>query len=123
LTGTMAYASGDKNGKPFEALWDAIHDLETAVSLDADIDPTNELSTGYTLFFAAPGNVVTFDASCTNVGDIVVGGGTWTDSTDGIQIRESRPLDIDTWRVAAAYENGSGNAPLLKQVFINCITP
>lgn len=28
----MAYASGDKNGKPFEALWDAIHALETSVA-------------------------------------------------------------------------------------------
>jgi len=30
LTGTMAYATGDKNGKPFEALWDAIHDIQSA---------------------------------------------------------------------------------------------
>ncbi len=28
LTGTMAYAAGDKNGKPFEALWTAIHEIE-----------------------------------------------------------------------------------------------
>jgi len=33
LTGTMAYAAGDKNGKPFEALWDAIHDLQ--IQIDA----------------------------------------------------------------------------------------
>jgi len=42
MTGTMAYATGDKNGKPFEALWDAIHALETAVSLDDDVDSSNE---------------------------------------------------------------------------------
>ncbi|MCH7876887.1 MAG: hypothetical protein IIA20_01395 [Thaumarchaeota archaeon] len=29
---SMAYAVGDKNGQPFEALWDAIHDIETAIS-------------------------------------------------------------------------------------------
>ncbi len=28
LAGTMAYAAGDKNGKPFEALWTAIHEIE-----------------------------------------------------------------------------------------------
>lgn len=28
MTGTMADATGDKNGKPFAALWDAIHDLQ-----------------------------------------------------------------------------------------------
>jgi len=28
----MAYASGDKNGKPFEALWDAIHNLEVGLA-------------------------------------------------------------------------------------------
>jgi len=31
LTGAMAYASGDMKGPAFEALWDAIHNLETAV--------------------------------------------------------------------------------------------
>ena len=28
MTGTMAEATGDKKGKPFEALWTAIHDLQ-----------------------------------------------------------------------------------------------
>jgi len=32
MTGTLAYASGDKNGKPFEAIWDAIHALETGLA-------------------------------------------------------------------------------------------
>jgi len=90
---------------------------------DADSSTTNELSTGYTKNFPPPGNVVVFDASCDNPGDIVVGGGTWTDANDGIQLRESRPLDIDTWRVAAEFENNGGNAPLTKLVVINCITP
>jgi len=31
-TGTLAYASGDKNGKPFEQIWEAIHNLETTGS-------------------------------------------------------------------------------------------
>ena len=31
-TGTLAYASGDKNGKPFEAIWDAIHNLEIGLA-------------------------------------------------------------------------------------------
>ena len=31
VTGAMAYASGDNKGQLFEALWDAIHNLETAV--------------------------------------------------------------------------------------------
>jgi len=29
-TGTLVYASGDKNGTPFEQIWEAIHNLETA---------------------------------------------------------------------------------------------
>jgi len=29
-TGTLVYASGEKNGTPFEQIWDAIHNLETA---------------------------------------------------------------------------------------------
>ena len=28
VTGTSAFASGDKNGKPFEEIWEAIHSLE-----------------------------------------------------------------------------------------------
>jgi len=31
-SGTMAFASEDKNGKPFEAIWAAIHALEDAIS-------------------------------------------------------------------------------------------
>ncbi len=31
-TGTLAYGSGDKIGKPFEAIWDAIHNLEATVA-------------------------------------------------------------------------------------------
>jgi len=31
-SGTMAFASGDKNGKPFEAIWAAINALEAAIS-------------------------------------------------------------------------------------------
>jgi len=30
-SGTMAFASGDKNGKPFEEIWAAIHALEEAI--------------------------------------------------------------------------------------------
>ncbi len=29
-TGTLVYASGEKNGTPFEQIWEAIHNLETA---------------------------------------------------------------------------------------------
>jgi len=67
MTGTMAYATGDKNGKPFEALWDAIHALETAVSLDDDADSSNEDQT-----LSGSGEVV---LGTTAAGD---GGGTVT---------------------------------------------
>jgi len=36
-TGTLAYASGDKNGKPFEQIWEAIHNLETAGSSGSEM--------------------------------------------------------------------------------------
>jgi len=67
MTGTMAYATGDKNGKPFEALWDAIHALETAFSLDDDADSSNEDQS-----LSGTGEVV---LSTTAAGD---GGGTVT---------------------------------------------
>jgi len=67
MTGTMAYATGEKNGKPFEALWDAIHALETAVSPDGDTDPSNEDQT-----LSGTGEVV---LGTTAAGD---GGGTVT---------------------------------------------
>lgn len=44
-TGTMAYGAGDKNGKPFEALWDAIHDIQAQNDADGDTDSTNEIQT------------------------------------------------------------------------------
>jgi len=67
LTGAMAYASGDKKGQPFEALWDAIHALETAISLDDDADSSNEDQT-----LSGTGEVV---LGTTAAGD---GGGTVT---------------------------------------------
>ena len=44
-SGTMAFASGDKNGKPFEELWAAIHVLEEAIYENEPIEgPPTDLS-------------------------------------------------------------------------------
>ncbi len=44
-SGTMAFASGDKNGKPFEEIWAAIHVLEEAIYENEPIEgPPTDLS-------------------------------------------------------------------------------
>jgi len=86
LTGTMAYAAGDKNGTPFEALWDAIHALETAISLDDDADSSNEDQT-----LSGTGEVV---LGTTAAGD---GGGTVTcaDITGGAGLCDGDDAVVD----------------------------
>jgi hypothetical protein len=44
-SGTMAFASGDKNGKPFEEIWAALHVLEEAIYENEPIEgPPTDLS-------------------------------------------------------------------------------
>jgi len=56
MTSGMAYAAGDKNGKPFEALWDAIHDIQTQID-SISIGDSDWTISGSDMFSAVSGNV------------------------------------------------------------------
>jgi len=85
-TGTMAYAAGDKNGQPFEALWNAIHELEIAIAdLQAQIDEisiepdeTGGLTTYTKVESVNPDPLLGFQQSVIvncDLGDVALGGG------------------------------------------------
>ena len=71
LTGTMAFASGDKNGKPFEALWDAIHALETQPH-----ETVYQKTTASAPVVGVGTYFTTYEIKCDS-GDIALSGG-WT---------------------------------------------
>jgi len=86
LVSGVVYAD-DKNGKPFEAIWDAIHNLESnSVTNVYTITETDTIPSGITVM-----------ATCTS-GDKVLSGG--YDVPPGVTITADRPADGDTgWLV------------------------
>ena len=73
----MAYAAGDKNGQPFDALWDAIHELQDAVNNSSGNSQTyyvvESIVQGPTSG-SGPGQVFTKTVLC-DEDDVATGGG------------------------------------------------
>ena len=64
VTGTVAYAAEKPNGQPFEALWDAITDLQTQIDMGKGIDKNNDLITKKGEIVLGPGEFNTLEVRC-----------------------------------------------------------
>ena len=88
LTGTMAYASKDKNGKPFEALWDAIAGLQTQI----DDVTTSSMNVYSVVDNVGLTNMINQIVQCDS-GDIAIASGFGT-SANG-NTRHNAPVDVN----------------------------
>jgi hypothetical protein len=70
-SGTMAFASGDKNGKPFEEIWAAIHSLETAIS-EMEYVEDSQGDSGSDDISALEARITSLENSNTNSGDYTI---------------------------------------------------
>ena len=114
LISSVVYAD-EKNGKPFEAIWDAIHALEST--------PTNGIANVYLVHTSqeirSEGGIFTIDVRATcNSGHIVLGGGVGFE--EGITILADKPDGDNGW--LGTFQTGSS---LLKEVTVDaiCATP
>lgn len=84
LTGT-AYAKENPNGQPFQALWDAIADLQDQIDNigdgGSDLSDLNTYRVRSALVLVEPNTAETANASC-NLGDLITGGGFVTDNAN-----------------------------------------
>ena len=103
MTGTMVYASGDKNGKPFEALWDAVHALEAAVE---EIDEQGSVFDTYVVRTDDVDVIANKQADATascDPGDMLLSGGHRVSFRD-VNIKLSYP-DVDNQEWVVVGEN------------------
>ncbi len=117
LTGTSAFASGDKNGKPFEELWAAIHALEGEMDdfeedLEDIVYDTSEEEPGFTKTYVKTDTKIK-KLFC-DMGDFATNGG-------GIADGSGRPLNADgnvalSGEAITGWENISGSTS-----FVVCI--
>ena len=127
-TGTMAYGTGDKNGKPFEALWDAIHDIQAQNDADGDTDSTNELQT---LIVREPFKTVTVPAGSSkilavkcNSDEVLSGGGVKANGAGKANARfidSGSGLDGLTWVGQVIHTGSAGSASFDLQVIAQCL--
>ena len=116
VTGTSAFASGDKNGKPFEELWAAIHTLEGNMDdIEEDLDnmvyDAQEESDVTKTYVKTDTKVKKLFC---DVGDFATNGG-------GIADGSGRPLNVDgevakSGETITGWENISGSTS-----FVVCI--
>jgi len=114
LVSGVVYAD-EKNGKPFEAIWEAIYELESA--------PTNGITDVYQKQnpqnLVSPGGLVSIDVrTACDPGDIVLGGG--VEFVDGVSILADKPDGVDGW--LGTFQTGSAN-PKAVNVYAICATP
>ena len=109
VSGTSAYASGDKNGKPFEELWEAIHALEGDMDdIEEDLEDIvydAEEESGLTKTYVKTDTKIK-KLFC-DVGDYATNGG-------GIADGSGRPLNADgdvaaSGEAITGWENISGS--------------
>jgi len=114
LVSGVVYAD-EKNGKPFAAIWEAIHNLES--------NPNNGIVNVYQKHnsqnIVSTGGTVTIDiiATC-NSDDIVLGGG--VEFVEGISILADRPNGDNGW--LGTFQTSSSKLKPVTVVAI-CATP
>jgi len=117
LVSGVVYAD-EKNGKPFEAIWDAIYALEST--------PTNGIANVYQKdnpqLISSPAGLSLVDVSATcNPGDIVLGGG--YENIFDFPITADKPFedgDEEGWLVTFSTSSG---IPRAVNVHAICATP
>ena len=112
LVSGVVYAD-EKNGKPFEAIWDAIYNLESTpgpqgATGPAGADGTNGITNVYTEPnpVSIPGETTTVKATC-NGGDKVLGGG-YDLLPTGVTVIADKPDGDNGWLGMFKTDSGTG---------------
>ena len=115
-TVTTSFAAGN-NGQPFQALWDAIADLQDQIDNLSNSGGSLDPDDFYTLTFgpltAVPGQVPnTYELSCENASDIALGSGMvdFTGNQNEYRLISTAPsaTSQDTWTTTLVVTSGDG---------------